>query len=98
MQDELDALGLPRPVHIIGVNDIGFERGNGSITTGRDLPWLQADAAFDVWDVWSPVYRDVVILGPDNVEVGVFNVTTNNLSNPANYDALKQLFIDAASL
>ena len=98
MQDELDAMGLPRPVQIVGVNDIGFAIGNASITNGRDLPWLQADAVYDVWDVWNPGYRDVIILGPDNVEVGVFNLTTNNLAVQSNYDTLKQLFIDAASL
>jgi hypothetical protein len=98
MQEELDAMGLARPVQIVGVNDIGFSSGNGSITNGRDLPWLQANATYDVWDVWNPVYRDVIVLGPDNVEVGVFNVTGNSLSDPANSDALKQLFIDAASL
>ena len=42
--------------------------------------------------------RDVIVLGPSNEWVGSFNLTTNNLSDPDNYDALLQLFVDAASL
>jgi hypothetical protein len=98
MQAELDSLNLPRPVQILGVNEEGFESGNTTTTTGRDIPWLQDVTGQDVWEVWDPVYRDVIVLGPNNEWVGAFNLTTNNLSDPDNYDALLQLFVDAASL
>ena len=97
MQNELDAMNLARPVQILGVNGIGRDSGNNSMMSGRDLPLLQDTVDVEVWAAWAPVYRDVIILGPDNVEVGVFNLTTNSLSDPDNFDALKQLFIDAAS-
>ncbi len=38
------------------------------------------------------------VLDADNIPVGVFNVTgEGNLGTPANYDALKQIFLDAAA-
>jgi len=82
---------------ILGVNDIGFESGNEDITDGRDLPWLQATTDEDVWQDWGVTYRDVWVLDAENVPVGVFNVTGNSLADAANYDALKQLFLDAAA-
>ena len=85
------------PIQILGVNDVGYEVGNASITSGRKLPWLQATAMADVWEQWKPTYRDVVILDGDNKVVAIFNLSTNDLSNPANYEALKKLLLDAAN-
>ena len=50
------------------------------------------------YDSWLVTWRDVIILDGDNVQVGVYNLTTNPLGAPpnANYDALKQLLITAA--
>ncbi len=51
----------------------------------------------DVWtDLWSVNYRDVIILDGDNVQVGVYNLTTYDLGVAANYDALRQMLINAA--
>lgn len=85
------------PIQILGVNDVGFEAGNANISSGRKLPWLQATAMADVWEQWKPTFRDVVILDGDNKVVAIFNLSTNDLSNPANYEALKKLLLDAAN-
>jgi hypothetical protein len=97
MQQELDALGLALDVRILGVNEVGHESGNDLMTTGRDLPWLQDTVVDDVWGDWAPVYRDVVVLNELNQEVAVFNLTVHDLGDPADYDALKQILIDAAT-
>lgn len=99
MQALQDDLSLNEPsldITILGINDIGFESGNDSITDGRDLPWLQATPEQDVWESWNVTYRDVWVLDGDNVPVGIFNVTGNSLGEQGNYDALRQLFMDAA--
>ena len=51
-----------------------------------------------MWDTWAPGYRDVMILDADNVHVDTYNLTTYDLSDPANYDALLQRLVDAATL
>ena len=83
-------------ITILGVNDTAFSSGNEAITEGRDLPWLQNTAEADVWNAWGVTYRDVWILDGENHLVDVFNVTANPLSDPMNYDTLKQMFLDAA--
>jgi hypothetical protein len=37
-----------------------------------------------------------MILDEDNVPVAVYNLTSNNLGTPKNFEALKQLFVDVA--
>jgi len=93
MQTDLDASGLT--VEIIGVNQVGAESGNDSITDGRDLAWLQETTDQDVWADWSVTYRDVIIVGEDGKPVDVYNLTDNDLDVQGNYDALLQLFTDA---
>jgi len=85
------------PIQILGVNDVGFEAGNASISSNRTLPWLQATAMMDVWEQWKPTFRDVVLLDGDGRVVAIYNLSANNLSDPANYQALKTLFLDAAN-
>ena len=97
MQDDLAANNPDLDITILGINDIGFESGNDSITDGRDLPWLQATAEQDVWEDWGVTYRDVWILDADNLPVGIFNVTSANLSDSGNYATLRQMFVDAAA-
>jgi hypothetical protein len=97
LQDELDVEEPTLQFAILGINDIGFESGNDSITEGRDLPWLQATTEQDVWEAWGVTYRDVWVLDGENKPVGVFNVTSNSLADPTNFATLKQLFLDAAA-
>ncbi len=96
MQAEIDSQETLRSIQILGINGIGLESGNGSMTTGRVLPWLQPVADEDVWALWQVEYRDVVILGPANQQLGAFNLTVNDLSDPANYTALKNQLLEAA--
>jgi len=96
MQADLDAAYLPVSVEIIGVNEAGHESGNDTITDGRDLAWLQETDAQNVWGEWAIEYRDVVIVGADSRPVDVYNLTDNDLGDDANYQALLQLFTEAA--
>ncbi len=101
MQNDLDANYPELDIQILGVNGAGLGGGNASITSGRDIPWLQDvdadhDGRSDVWTSWGVTYRDVVILDTDNVVVGTFNLTTYGLQISENYDALTQMFVDTA--
>ncbi len=95
MQSEVDSQHTLRAIQILGVNGIGRESGNDGTTDGRVLPWLQPSTDEDVWTLWQVEYRDVVILGPGNEQLGIFNLTENDLSDPANYSALKNQLLDA---
>ena len=97
MQDELDAMDLPVDIQIIGVNEAGYESGNDLMSDGRDLPWLQDTDAAMVWDTWDVGFRDVILVDEQNEEITRFNVTSSPLSSAANYDALLNLFVDAAT-
>lgn len=103
MQKDLDADYPELGIQILGVNEVGYAAGNEAITAGRDAPWLQdvddnSDGLSDIWTSWGVVYRDVVILDTLNARVATFNLTTHDLQNQENYDALRRLFIDAASV
>jgi hypothetical protein len=97
MQKELDALPTKVSIRLLGVNEVGHESGNASFTTGRVLPWLQDTAADGVWASWQVAFRDVVVLDTSGHRVAVFNLTANDLSQPASYDALKNLLVGVAS-
>jgi len=84
------------PIRLHGVNQVGHEGGNAGICMNRSLPWLQEVAGHDVWVAWMVTYRDVIILDEQNVTIGVYNLTTNDLSMPQNYAALRQWLLDAA--
>ncbi len=79
------------------MNGIALESGNASITAGRTLPWLQDVLATDVWKSWAVEYRDVVVLDQENRPVAVYNLTTYDLGNPANFAQLKSILVGAAN-
>ena len=95
MQAEISSQRALRTIQILGVNDIGLESAN--VDRWSVLPWLQPIAGEDVWTLWQVEYRDVVILGPGNERLGVFNLTVHDLSDPVNYAALKSQLLDAAN-
>ncbi len=97
MQGELEADYPGLDIQILGINGIGLEVANPVVTNGRDIPWLQDVAGVDVWSSWNVAYRDVVILDGYNQVFAVYNLTSNSLAVPANFDALLQLFVDAAT-
>lgn len=82
---------------LLGVNESGLESGNDVTTAGRDLPWLQDVAEVDVWSTWSVGYRDVWILDRQNELLAIYNLSEHDLREPANYEELKALLLDAAA-
>lgn len=86
------------PVNLLGVNEAGHESGNAAACAGRDIPWLQDTGAGGAWESWDVTYRDVVILDQHQALFATYNLTTHDLSVPANRDALKQLLRDAAAV
>ena len=96
MQAELDAMTLPVDVEILGVNAAGHESGNDLATAGRTIPWLQDDAATDAWGLWEVDFRDVVVLDAENRVTAVYNLTDNDLADPARYAELRALIVEAA--
>lgn len=78
------------------MNGVGLEVGNTVATEGRDLPWLQDVAGVDMWTTWGVGYRDVWILDGENRLLTVYNLTEHDLNQPANFEELKLLLLDAA--
>ncbi len=91
MQREIDGGKAALKINILGVNEVGSEGGNGVVTYGRSLPWLQEKADHSIWNSWGVLYRDVIILDGENHQVAVYNLTNQNLGISANYDSLKSL-------
>jgi hypothetical protein len=96
MQDELVAENPGTIIRILGCNQIGADGGVPGMTVGRDLPLTQDTVAENVWVDWAVDYRDVIVLDVDNIPVAVYNLTTNDLADPANYAELKQILKTAA--
>lgn len=94
MQNELEAAGAE--VQILGVNAVGHESSNPEMTAERDCPWLQDVPEVDAWGSWGVGYRDVWILDREDRLLTIYNVTVHDLNDPANYEELKGLFMDAA--
>ena len=88
-------------IEVLGVNDWAAGMGNEYISQGRDIAWLQDvdsdnNGVSDIWEQWDVTFRDVVILDANNEKVADYNLTVHNLSNPQNYDTLRQMLIGAA--
>lgn len=98
MQDELLTANPATAIRILGVNEIGEESGNGTITTGRVIPWLQDDISptGDVWFRWGASKDDVFILDRQNRRLRVYNLLTHDLTNATYYNELKSILLQAA--
>lgn len=84
-------------VNILGVNEIGFAHGKNSLNSSHSLPLLQEISQYNIYNSWSITYRDVWVLNEVQEPYAVVNLSTYNLSDPVNYNGLKNLFIGAAS-
>ena len=93
MQIELAGTGIK----LLGVNQLGAEHGNAAACNERDIPWLQDNFATLAGDSWQVTYRDVRILDANNELIAIYNLTTNDLGDPSNYDELKALLQTAAA-
>ena len=51
----------------------------------------------NAWTNWGAVWRDLYILDRTNHVTAVYNLTTYNLSVPANYAAAYDLFVAAGT-
>ena len=78
------------------MNDKNLEVGNAATCDGKDLPWLQATNAQDVWNEWNPTFRDVIIVDENGIAVDVYNLTIHDLAIGANYAELKSKLKAAA--
>lgn len=96
MQREIDALSLPTPVRILGVNAAGEEADNAIATQGRALPWLQDTFSQDVWGRWGVAWRDVRIVDAAGDLVAVYNVTHNDLGVSVHHDELMAMLRNVA--
>jgi len=96
MMQEIDGMGWPLEVAILGINQIGHGSQNAAACVGKDIPWLQETVVNQCWTPWGVTYRDVVILDGDNERVATYNLTTHNLADPDDYAELKALLQAAA--
>lgn len=87
---------MPVDLQLAGVNPVGYESGNATICSGRDLPWLQESPGPSVWDAWRVAYRDVIILNGNNEPEVIYNLTTHDLGNTAHFNELKMLLRQVA--
>lgn len=97
MQTDPLLAGNALEIQIFGVNGIGLESGNAVTCAGRTIPWLQDIPQEDVWTAWQVNYRDVIIVDDENRVVDVYNLSNNDLGLQANYDALRDLLVQAAN-
>lgn len=95
MQAELDGEPHMKPIHIVGVNAAGLG-GNEAFCMGKTLPWLQDTANAMVWASWNATWRDVIVLDGDRKPVAIYNLTSNNLGEPAKYAELKAIITSVA--
>jgi len=93
MQAELEEEDTPVAIQFLGINEAGQESGNSQMVDGKVLPLLQDTPQANVWRSWNVTYRDVVIVDAGGRKVDVYNVTTHDLMEPANYDSLRALIL-----
>ena len=96
MQAELEAERPELEIHLLAINEIGYDAGLPDISAVGDLPVLQDDSTQLVWDRWGANWRDVFVLDGANETAVIYNLTTYDLSIPENYAALKDWLIVTA--
>jgi hypothetical protein len=84
-------------VHFLGINEIGSEDGNPYAADHTDLPWLQDNSTYHIWDTWGAEKYDIIILDENNVIVDRFDTGTHDLRESVNYEALKALLATYAN-
>jgi len=98
MQADLKAARPELNIEILGVNRTNQAASNPLIVAMSTLPWLQDTTQDAVWARWDVTYRDVRILDSQSRLRAVFNLTQFDLSVPANYATLRQVFLAAAKV
>ena len=96
MQTELARERPDLSIAFLAVNERGLERGQAEMAAEGDLPLLQDDNDVRVWESWRSAWRDVIIVDATNEAVYTFNLSSDNLEDPRNYDRLKEIMISVA--
>ena len=96
MQKDVDSVATPVPIRFLGVNEAGLESGNPEICNGRTLAWLQDVPSVKAWDLWHVTFRDVVVLDQNNQVAFIYNLSTYDLADSANYAELKRRVLETA--
>jgi hypothetical protein len=91
MQYDFDSQDIP--AQIIGINESGYEEGNESVVEGRTLPWLQDTEEINAWELWEVGYRDVFIVDESGTLRYRFNLSSQDLRNPAHFQTLTQIIV-----
>jgi hypothetical protein len=76
-------------VHILGLNEAGYEAGNSLLPGAGSLPALQDTQQANVKEAWSATYRDVVLVDEEGRFIEAYNLTQYSLGVAANYQTLK---------
>ena len=84
-------------IEILGINQNTDTAYNDLAIANRTLAWLQDTVSNSVWTSWDVTWRDVRILDSRNQLYAVYNLTSQDLAQPLNRAALKQLFLQAAN-
>lgn len=89
MQKSILAANPASRIRIFAVNDQGYESGVPPSTgAGRTLPILQDSAEVGAWGLWSAQYRDLVFVDGEGTGLGTINLTSHDLQDPDEYDAV----------
>ena len=91
MQNDFDEQNIP--IQILGINEFGYEVGNDSVVEGRTLPWLQDTEEINAWDLWDVEYRDVFIVDESGLLRYRYNLSSQNLATPDNYQRLTDTIV-----
>jgi len=97
MQGDVDALDTPVPITLIGINQVGYESGNDTITSDVDLPWLQDTQQADVFGAWPPArIRELKIVGRDGQVAATFDLNQDDPVDEQAYQRVLDALVQAA--
>lgn len=96
MQAEINR-AMPRvPVRIAGINAIGAESGVTSLVMGRSIPLVQDSMTALVAMNWGAQVRQLWVCDAMGRVVEVTDLTTAPLSDPMNYNAVRDRILARA--
>ena len=82
-------------VDIVAVNGAEYAASLEAVFADTTIPVVQDSDRVRVWRAWEADWRDVYVLDRENAVSAVYNLTDNDLADPANQDALVELFVAA---
>jgi len=97
MQQEMDSESMGMPIHLFGINGPGTEGSIPDMVDGRMIPLLQDTIVDPVSGLWGAQHFDLVVLDADNMVATIINLGQNDLTDPANYAAMKEMLLEMAT-